>query len=92
MRGVVSLGGSKRIFRWNGEDGKFDAVKVPTAEQDQYETHADIRLYAGMVRSLVCIHSLILTRYSPLRAGSSTDLGDGKCVLHPVVMHYVPLS
>ncbi|KAH9966369.1 hypothetical protein BGW80DRAFT_1230368 [Lactifluus volemus] len=38
----------KRIFHWNGEDGKFDVVKVNTAEQDQYETHADIRLYAGM--------------------------------------------
>ncbi|KAI9435795.1 hypothetical protein H4582DRAFT_1817248 [Lactarius indigo] len=42
--------GVKRIFHWNGEDGKFDMVKVNTAERDQYETHADIRLYAGMVR------------------------------------------
>lgn len=50
--------GVKRIFHWNGEDGKFDMVKVNTAERDQYETHADIRLYAGMVSSLVCvIHS-----------------------------------
>ncbi|KAH9176072.1 hypothetical protein EDB89DRAFT_2091960 [Lactarius sanguifluus] len=40
--------GVKRIFHWNGEDGKFDMVKVNTAERDQYETHADIRLYAGM--------------------------------------------
>ncbi|KAF8266057.1 hypothetical protein EI94DRAFT_1520116, partial [Lactarius quietus] len=39
--------GVKRIFHWNGEDGKFDMVKVNTAERDQYETHADIRLYAG---------------------------------------------
>lgn len=43
----------KRIFHWNGEDGKFDMVKVNTAERDQYETHADIRLYAGMVRCLL---------------------------------------
>ncbi|KAI0262702.1 hypothetical protein BC834DRAFT_939411 [Gloeopeniophorella convolvens] len=40
--------GVKRIFHWNGDDGKFDMVKVNTAERDQYETHADIRLYAGM--------------------------------------------
>jgi hypothetical protein len=45
--------GVKRIFHWNGEDGKFDMVKVNTAERDQYETHADIRLYAGMVRCLL---------------------------------------
>ena len=42
--------GVKRIFHWNGEDGKFEVVKVNTAERDQYETHADIRLFAGMVR------------------------------------------
>ncbi len=49
--------GVKRIFHWNGEDGKFDMVKVNTAERGQYETHADIRLYAGMVRCLVlCPH------------------------------------
>ena len=35
-----------------------------------------LRLYARMVSSLVRVHSLILTRYSPFRAGSSTDLGD----------------
>ncbi|KAI0290050.1 hypothetical protein BC826DRAFT_1187497 [Russula brevipes] len=40
--------GVKRIFHWNGEDGKFDMVKVNTAERDQYETHADVRLFAGM--------------------------------------------
>ncbi|KAI0248922.1 hypothetical protein BJV78DRAFT_1284368 [Lactifluus subvellereus] len=40
--------GVKRIFHWNGEDGKFEMVKVNTAERDQYETHADIRLHAGM--------------------------------------------
>jgi hypothetical protein len=47
----------KRIFHWNGEDGKFDVVKVNTAERDQYETHADIRLFTGMVglRSIISI-------------------------------------
>jgi hypothetical protein len=72
--------GVKRIFHWNGEDGKFDMVKVNTAERDQYETHADIRLYAGMVSRLVFVSSLIdsiLTRCSPFRAGNSTDLSDG---------------
>ena len=43
--------GVKRIFHWNGEDGKFEVVKVNTAERGQYETHADIRLFAGMVRA-----------------------------------------
>jgi len=41
--------GVKRIFHWNGEDSKFEVVKVNTAEREQYETHADIRLFAGMV-------------------------------------------
>jgi len=40
--------GVKRIFHWNGEEGKFDVVKVNTAERDKYETHADIRLFSGM--------------------------------------------
>ena len=45
----------KHIFHWNGENGEFDMVKFNTMERDQYETHADIRLLAGMVlpRSLV---------------------------------------
>jgi hypothetical protein len=48
--------GVKRIFHWNGEEGKFDMVKVNTAERDQYETHADIRLFAGMVRLSLFIY------------------------------------
>jgi hypothetical protein len=47
--------GVKRIFHWNGEEGKFDMVKVNTAERDQYETHADIRLFAGMVSKMSII-------------------------------------
>jgi hypothetical protein len=39
----------KRIFHWNGEDHKFDVVKVNMAERNQYETHADVRLSSGMV-------------------------------------------
>ena len=46
--------GVKRIFHWNGEEGRFDVVKVNTAERDQYETHADIRLFAGMVSLSDC--------------------------------------
>jgi hypothetical protein len=49
----------KRIFHWNGEEGKFDMVKVNTAERDQYETHADIRLFAGMVSFCRSFPSLI---------------------------------
>ena len=41
--------GVKRIFHWNDRTGKFDAVKVNSADPNQYETHADIRLFAGMV-------------------------------------------
>ncbi|KAI0742927.1 hypothetical protein C8Q80DRAFT_1259355 [Daedaleopsis nitida] len=41
--------GVKRIFHWNAEEAKFEVVKVNNAESGQYETHADIRLYAGMV-------------------------------------------
>jgi hypothetical protein len=43
----------KRIFHWNGEDSKFDVVKVNMAERGQYETHADVRLFAGMVSILI---------------------------------------
>ncbi|KDQ55971.1 hypothetical protein JAAARDRAFT_48384 [Jaapia argillacea MUCL 33604] len=40
--------GVKRIFHWNNEEGKFDVVKVNSAVIEQYETHADIRLFAGL--------------------------------------------
>ena len=78
---MVSLGGSKTDFPLEGEDGKFDMVKVNTAERDQYKTHADIHLCAGMVSCVICVHSSILTRYSP---GSSTDLGDGSVSCVPL--------
>jgi hypothetical protein len=78
--------GVKRIFHWNAEDGKFDMVKVNTAERDQYETHADIRLYAGMVRRLVCVLAHIdPDMIYPFRAGNitgNTGLGDGSAVSH----------
>lgn len=44
--------GVKRIFHWNVDEGKFDVVKVNTAEKDQYTTHSDIRLYAGKASPL----------------------------------------
>ncbi|KAH9922247.1 uncharacterized protein B0H18DRAFT_1212716 [Fomitopsis serialis] len=41
--------GVKRIFHWNGEESRFDVVKVNSAQGDiMYETHADIRLFAGL--------------------------------------------
>ncbi|KAI0032125.1 hypothetical protein K488DRAFT_50605 [Vararia minispora EC-137] len=43
--------GVKRIFHWNADEGRFDVVKVNSADPGQYETHADIRLFAGMVSS-----------------------------------------
>jgi len=42
--------GVKRVFHWNGDEGKFDVVKVNDSEQDAYQTHADIRLVLGTFR------------------------------------------
>lgn len=42
--------GVKRIFHWNEITNKFDMVKVNSADLGQYETHADFRLFAGLVR------------------------------------------
>lgn len=43
--------GVKRVFHWNADVGSFEVVKVNDAQSGQYETHADIRLFAGMVRT-----------------------------------------
>lgn len=43
--------GVKRVFHWNADVGRFEVVKVNDAQSGQYETHADIRLFAGMVRT-----------------------------------------
>ncbi|OBZ74366.1 hypothetical protein A0H81_05492 [Grifola frondosa] len=40
--------GVKRIFHWNAVEGRFEVVKVNSAQNGQYETHADIRLFAGL--------------------------------------------
>ncbi|KAI0920602.1 hypothetical protein AcW1_002295 [Taiwanofungus camphoratus] len=40
--------GIKRIFHWNDEEGRFDVVKVNSAQGNLYETHADFRLFAGL--------------------------------------------
>ena len=45
MRSGVDGRGVKLIFHWNGEDGKFDVVKVNTAERNQYETRAERNQY-----------------------------------------------
>ena len=42
--------GVKRIFHWNADENRFEVVKVNNADSGQYETHADIRLFAGLVR------------------------------------------
>lgn len=41
--------GIKRIFHWNEDANQFEVVKVNSASPDQYETHADNRLFAGLV-------------------------------------------
>jgi len=40
--------GIKRIFHWDQAAGRWEVVKVNSPGRDQYETTADIRLYAGM--------------------------------------------
>ncbi|TFK90915.1 hypothetical protein K466DRAFT_516324 [Polyporus arcularius HHB13444] len=40
--------GVKRIFHWDADEGRFLVVKVNDAQSAQYETHADIRLFAGL--------------------------------------------
>lgn len=41
--------GVKRIFHWCEETNTFDVVKVNSAPVGMYETHADARLFAGLV-------------------------------------------
>jgi hypothetical protein len=85
--------GVKRIFHWNGEDGKFDMVKVNTAERDQYETHADIRLYAGMVSSSFAFLSCSIDPDTifPFRAGNMLLISAMAACLAPG-HYYVLLS
>ena len=49
----------KRIFHWDADEGRFAVVKVNSADRGQYETHADIRLFAGLVRR-VCYMAVSL--------------------------------
>lgn len=41
--------GVKRVFHWNCEEGRFDVVKVNGDGRENYETRADMRLFAGQV-------------------------------------------
>ena len=41
--------GVKRVFHWNNEEDRFDVVKVNGDGRENYETRADMRLFAGMV-------------------------------------------
>ena len=45
--------GIKRVFHWNGEEGKFECIKVNNAHCEPYETRSDMRLAAGLVSSIV---------------------------------------
>lgn len=40
--------GVKRVFHWNGDEQRFEVVKVNSAERENYETRADSRLFAGL--------------------------------------------
>ncbi|KAI0696091.1 hypothetical protein BC835DRAFT_1414489 [Cytidiella melzeri] len=40
--------GVKRVFHWNSEEGRFDVVKVNGDGRENYETRADLRLFAGL--------------------------------------------
>jgi len=40
--------GVKRVFHWSGDEGRFEVVKVNSAERENYETRADLRLFAGL--------------------------------------------
>lgn len=46
--------GVKRILYWNGEENRFNVIKVNSADRDSYEVHSDVRLFAGSVSSLFC--------------------------------------
>lgn len=63
--------GVKRIFHWNAEENRFEVVKVNSAQSGQYETHADIRLFAGLVRDLFLRCHFSCLRFS--RVGSTAD-------------------
>lgn len=41
--------GVKRIFHWNGQEHRFDVIKVNSAERQAYETNSDARLFNGSV-------------------------------------------
>lgn len=64
----------KRIFHWNAEESKFDVVKVNSAESGQYETHADIRLFAGLVSAPFVTPSSL---YALIRVAGMVPVNNG---------------
>ena len=76
--------GIKRIFHWNMETNSFDVVKVNNAEALHYETHADFRLFAGLVSILpiplvlisICTHDRLFFR-------------DGEYLLDSIVLFFL---
>lgn len=57
----------KRVFHWDEVEHRFEMVKVNGAERENYETRADTRLFAGLVRvfSASCILHDLLTVCAP---------------------------
>ena len=73
----------KRIFHWNAEENRFEVVKVNSAQGGQYETHADIRLFAGLVRRLF-LHRRIYADFHPGLVIPRTTCIDS----HPFLYHF----
>ncbi|THH00362.1 hypothetical protein EW145_g7093 [Phellinidium pouzarii] len=48
MNGADLWAGIKRIFHWDDVANQFDVVKVNSTSAEQYETHADNRLFSGL--------------------------------------------
>lgn len=59
--------GVKRIFHFVGDAGQFNVVKVNEARGDAtYETHADVRLFAGAVSGAVlCLYPAAYVIFQP---------------------------
>ena len=80
--------GVKRIFHFVGEAGQFNVVKVNEARGDAtYETHADVRLFAGAVSG---VFSFIVFPLTAMSFSHGEVLYSLYCCLYcgPCVKHY----
>lgn len=66
--------GVKRILYWNGEENRFNVIKVNSAERDSYEVHSDVRLFAGSVSFSFCLLLSIFFGLSVMTDISTTEL------------------